>query len=135
MTAPLPKTICPTCWEKWSDVIFQLQRVLRDGHVPGPPRRKRLYHAIGVNLNQNSIAPDYIMASMLKSWIPARYHAIASIVEDTYKGRVQMLDLSDGGAWMDGGGSKINGSDDITARLDELKQKIISKEIQVPSEL
>ena len=53
--------------------------------------------AIGVNLNQNSIAPDFIMASMLKKLDSCAYHAIASVVEGTYTGENQMLGLSDGG--------------------------------------
>ena len=49
--------------------------------------------------------------------------------------RNQMLGLSDGGVDVTVEGSNIKVSDDILARLDELKQKIISGEIQVPSEL
>lgn len=46
-----------------------------------------------------------------------------------------MLGLSDGGVDVTVEGSNIKVSDDILAQLDELKQKVISGEIQVPSEL
>ena len=90
---------------------------------------------IGVNLNQNSIAPDFIMASMLKKLDSCAYHAIASVVEGTYTGENQMLGLSDGGVDVTVEESNIKVTDDMLARLEELKQKVIAGEIEVPSEL
>ena len=127
------KTIANTFVEKGADVIFHAAGASGMGMFQAAEEKG--FAAIGVNLNQNSIAPDYIMASMLKKLDSCAYHAIASIVEDTYTGENQMLGLSDGGVDVTVEGSNIKVSDDILARLDELKQKIISGEIQVPSEL
>ena len=127
------KTIANTFKEKGADVIFHAAGASGMGMFQAAEEKG--FAAIGVNLNQNSIAPDYIMASMLKKLDSCAYHAIASIVEDTYTGENQMLGLSDGGVDVTVEGSTIKVSDDILARLDELKQKIISGEIQVPSEL
>ena len=91
--------------------------------------------AIGVNLNQNGIAPDYVMASMLKKLDSCAYHAIASVVEGTYTGENQMLGLSDGGVDVTVEQSNIQVTDQILEQLEELKQKVIAGEIQVPSEL
>lgn len=90
---------------------------------------------IGVNLNQNTIAPDYIMASMLKKLDSCAYHAITSIVEGTYTGENQVLGLSDGGVDVTVEGSNIQISEEILTQLEEIREKIISGEIEVPSEL
>lgn len=91
--------------------------------------------AIGVNLNQNEIAPDYIMASMLKKLDSCAYHAITSVVEGTYIGENQVLGLSDGGVDVTTEKSNIQVSDSIKEQLDDLKAKVISGEIEVPYEL
>ena len=91
--------------------------------------------AIGVNLNQNEIAPDYIMASMLKKLDSCAYHAITSVVEGTYTGENQVLGLSDGGVDVTTEKSNIQVSDSIKEQLDDLKAKVISGEIEVPYEL
>lgn len=93
------------------------------------------FAAIGVNLNQNNIAPDYIMASMLKKLDTCAYEAIASVVNDTYTGENQLLGLSDGGVDYTVEGSNIKVPDDIISRLDEIREEIISGEIEVPNEL
>ena len=99
---------------------------LNDGKVIG---------FIGVNLNQNEIAPDYIMASMLKKLDSCAYHAITSVVEGTYTGENQVLGLSDGGVDVTTEKSYIQVSDSIKEQLDDLKAKVISGEIEVPYEL
>ena len=91
--------------------------------------------SIGVNLNQNSIAPDYIMASMLKKLDTCAYHAIASIVDGTYTGENQILGLSDGGVDFTVEGSNIKVPDRVLQKLDEIREDIISGEIEVPNEL
>lgn len=93
------------------------------------------FAAIGVNLNQNNIAPDYIMASMLKKLDTCAYEAIASVVNDTYTGENQLLGLSDGGVDYTVEGSNIKVPDNIISRLDEIREEIISGEIEVPNEL
>lgn len=127
------KTIANTFVEKGADVIFHAAGASGMGMFQAAEEKG--FAAIGVNLNQNSIAPDYIMASMLKKLDSCAYHAITSIVEDTYTGENQTLGLSDGGVDVTVEESNIQVSDDILAKLEELKQKIISGEIQVPSEL
>lgn len=91
--------------------------------------------AIGVNLNQNTISPDVIMASMLKKLDSCAYHAITSVVENTYTGENQVLGLTDGGVDYTLEDSNVEVSEDIVAQIEALKEQIIAGEIQVPSEL
>ena len=82
------KTIANTFVEKGADVIFHAAGASGMGMFQAAEEKG--FAAIGVNLNQNSIAPDYIMASMLKKLDSCAYHAIASVVEGTYTGENQM---------------------------------------------
>lgn len=55
-------------------------------------------YAIGVDSNQNYIAPGYIIASMLKKVDTAVFDTVKSVVEGNYKGgENQYFTLSDGG--------------------------------------
>ena len=127
------KTIANTFVEKGADVIFHASGASGMGMFQAAQEKN--FVAIGVNLNQNDLAPDYIMASMLKKLDSCAYHAITSVVDGTYTGENQVLGLSDGGVDVTVEKSNIKVSDDILSRLDELKQKVISGEIEVPSEL
>lgn len=127
------KTIANTFVEKGADLIFHASGASGMGVFQAAEEQN--FVAIGVNLNQNSIAPDYIMASMLKRLDNCAYHAIQSIVEDTYTGENQTLGLVDGGVDCTTEESNIKVSDDMLKELEEIKGKIISGEIEVPSEL
>ena len=127
------KTIANTFVEKGADVIFHAAGASGMGMFQAAEEKG--FVAMGVNLNQNSIAPDYIMASMLKKLDSCAYHAITSVVEGTYTGENQTLGLSDGGVDVTVEESNIQVSEDILARMNELKEKIIAGEIEVPSEL
>lgn len=127
------KTIANTFYEKGADVIFHASGASGMGVFQAAEEKN--FISIGVNLNQNSIAPDYIMASMLKKLDTCAYHAIASIVDDTYTGENQLLGISDGGVGITVEGSNIEISDSVAQRLEEIREAIVNGEIEVPSEL
>ena len=127
------KTIANTFNEKGADVIFHAAGASGMGVFQAAEEKG--FIAIGVNLNQNSIAPDYIMASMLKKLDTCAYEAIESVVDGTYTGENQLLGLSDGGVDYTVEESNIKVPDDIVSRLDEIREGIISGEIEVPNEL
>ena len=115
------KTIANTFVEKGADVIFHASGASGMGMFQAAEEKG--FVAIGVNLNQNEIAPDYIMASMLKKLDSCAYHAITSVVEGTYTGENQVLGLSDGGVDVTTEKSNIQVSDSIKEQLDDLKAK------------
>lgn len=127
------KTIANTFVEKGADIIFHASGASGMGMFQAAEEKG--FIAIGVNLNQNSIAPDYIMASMLKKLDSCAYHAITSIVGDSYTGENQVLGLGDGGVDITVKESNIQVPEDILKRLEEIRQGIIAGDIQVPSEL
>ena len=127
------KTIANTFVEKNADIIFHASGASGMGMFQAAEEKG--FIGIGVNLNQNTIAPDYIMASMLKKLDSCAYHAISSIVDGSYSGGNQVLGLADGGVDVTVEGSNITLPDTILTKLDEIRQGIISGEIEVPSEL
>ena len=127
------KTIANTFVEKKADIIFHASGASGMGMFQAAEEKD--FIGIGVNLNQNSIAPDYIMASMLKKLDSCAYHAITSIVEDTYTGENQVLGLAEEAVDYTVEESNIEVSEDIISQLEELKEQIISGEIEVPEEL
>lgn len=127
------RTIANTFYEKGADVIFHASGASGMGLFQAAEEKE--FISIGVNLNQNGIAPDYIMASMLKKLDTCAYQAITSIVEDTYTGENQLLGLSDGGVDFTIEGSNIKVPDEILEQLNVIKEGIVTGEIEVPAEL
>lgn len=127
------KTIANTFYEKKADIIFHA--VGASGMGVFQAAEEKGFIGIGVNLNQNTLAPDYIMASMLKRLDSCAYHAIGSVVDGSYTGENQQLGLSDEGVDCTIEGSNIQISEEIMAKLEELKQQIIAGEIEVPDTL
>lgn len=127
------RTIANTFREKGADVIFHASGASGMGLFQAAEEKG--FVSIGVNLNQNSIAPDYIMASMLKRLDNCAYHAIASVVEGTYTGENQLLGLSDGGVDFTVEGSNIKVPDSVLKELETIREDVISGKIEVPNEL
>jgi basic membrane protein A len=127
------KTIANTFNEKGADIVFHAAGASGMGVFQAAEETG--FVAIGVNLNQNTYAPDYIMASMLKRMDSCAYHAIKSVVEGTYTGEDQVLGLAEEGVDVTLEGSNIQVSDAVLERIEEIRQLIIDGEIEVPEEL
>lgn len=127
------RTIANTFYEKGADVIFHAAGASGMGLFQAAEEKD--FVSIGVNLNQNSIAPDYIMASMLKKLDTCAYHAIASIVDGSYTGENQLLGLRDGGVDFTVEDSNIKVPDSVLSKLEEIREGIVSGKIKVPDEL
>ena len=89
--------------------------------------------AIGVNTNQNSIAPNNIIASMLKRVDNIAYAAIESVVNGTFSGGTVVQDFAHGGVGYTNEGSNIKLTPSIQAKLDEIESAIKSGDLKVPS--
>ncbi len=88
---------------------------------------------IGVDSDQYQTVPDFkdfILTSMLKKVDVAVFNTIKTFVNGVYKGGYLTYDLKVGGVGYSTSGGFI---DDIKSQLDDIKQKIISGEISVPS--
>ncbi len=92
------------------------------------------FYAIGCNSNQNIIDPDHIVASMLKRVDTAAFDVVKSAVVDNNLpvGTTVVLGLSDEGVGYTLDKSNIEVSDDIVAKVEAIKEKVISGELVVP---
>lgn len=91
--------------------------------------------AIGVDSNQNYMAPGNVLTSMVKRVDTQAYDMIKSVVDGTFKGgEVKYYGLAEDGvsAAMDEFNKGLI-SDDVLAEVDGLKAKLLSGEIVVPN--
>lgn len=93
------------------------------------------FMAIGVNSNQNSIAPDNIFASMLKRVDTATFDAVKSVLDGTFKAETKSLGLAQDGVGYSVEGSNIKIPEEIIKKVEDLKQQIINGEIKVPTDI
>ncbi len=91
--------------------------------------------AIGVDSDQNYMAPGHVLTSMVKRVDTQAFDMIKSVVDGSFKGgTVQYYGLKEGG--VDAAMDEYNKGlipDDVLRQVDALRQKVISGEIVVPN--
>ena len=128
------KEIATTQKGKGSDIIFHAAG--GSGLGVFAAAQESDFIAIGANSNQNIIDPDHIVASMLKRVDVAAYDIVKAALEgDLQVGSEKVLGLEDEGIGYTLDGSNIKVPEDVVEKLEEIKEKIIAGEIQVPVEL
>ncbi|MDD2773663.1 MAG: BMP family ABC transporter substrate-binding protein [Elusimicrobiales bacterium] len=96
--------------------------------------RERNIKAIGVDSDQYSEAPGYILTSMIKKVDVGLYETVKSWLAGTLKGGVTELGLArDGVGYVYDENNKDLISPETIKKVESLKRKIISGEIKVPS--
>ena len=126
------KAIATTMNQKGADIIFHAAGAAGKGLFTAAEENK--FMAIGVNSNQNEEAPDYIVASMLKNADVAAFHVIQDVIEGTFAPGQHILGLKEDGVGYTVEGSSIQVPAEIIAKVDEVKEKVISGEIVVPAD-
>lgn len=128
------KEIANSQFSKGNDIIFHAAG--GSGLGVFAAAKESDFIAIGVNSNQNTIDPDHIVASMLKRVDNAAYDIVKATLGGNLKlGEEVALGLADEGIGYTLEKSNIKVSDEIIEQLEDIKEKIISGEIEVPSEL
>ncbi len=126
------KEIALSQFDKGSDIIFHAAG--GSGLGVFTAAEEAGFTAIGCNSNQNIIDPDHIVASMLKRVDNATFEIVKAASEDNLNlGQEVVLGLEKGGIDYTLEGSNIKVSEDIVNTLNELEEKIISGEIEVPA--
>ncbi len=88
-------------------------------------------HAIGVDSDQSSIAPDTIITSAMKRVDNAVYDTVESLIAGSLEGGIHTYDLSAGG--VDIAPTQDLLTEEVIAAVEEVKTKIIAGEIVVPA--
>jgi basic membrane protein A and related proteins len=91
--------------------------------------------AIGVDSDQNYMAPGHVLTSMVKRVDTQAYDMIKAVKDGTFKGgTVTYYGLKEGG--VDAAMDEYNKGlipDDVLKQIDELRKKVVSGEIVVPN--
>lgn len=124
------KTMANTAITNGADVIFHAAAatglgVIEACHEAG-------IYAIGVDSDQSSISPDTVLTSAMKRVDNAVYDTIESMVNGTLESSIHTYDLAEGG--VDIAPSKDLIADDVVAEVEEVKEKIVNGEIEVPAD-
>ena len=126
------KELALTQYSKGADVIFHASGSTGLGVFEAAREMSKL--AIGVDSDQYAEAPGYILTSMIKDVDVAVVETIRSAMNGTFRGGVETLGLKEGGiSYVYDDNNKALIGEDIHARVETLKQKIVSGEIVVPS--
>ena len=122
------KTSATTMITNGADVIFHAAGGTGVGVIQACQENK--ISAIGVDTDQNSLAPDTVITSAMKRVDNAVYDSVKQLVDGTLKGGEVVYDLSKGG--VDIAPTTKLLSEDVLKKVEEVKAKILSGEIVVP---
>jgi len=126
------KELALSQYSKGADIIYHASGSTGLGVFEAARETNKL--AIGVDSDQYSEAPGHILTSMVKDVDVAVYETIKSVQDGTFKGGVRMLGLAEGGvSYVCDNNNRVLIGEDIRSKVEELKEKIISGEIVVPS--
>jgi basic membrane protein A len=90
--------------------------------------------AIGVDADQYSEAPGYVLTSMVKGVDEAVFEAIRLVKERRFKGGIYQLGLAQNGVgYVYDAQNRALIPDSVRARVEALRQRIIAGDIAVPS--
>jgi len=116
-----------------ADITYHAAALTGAGVIDGAKSSNT--YAIGVDINQNDMAPGSVLTSMMKRMDVLAYDAIKSVIDGTFEGGVnKQYGIKEGGveAAMDEHNQGLI-SDETLARLEDLKQKVMDGEIIVPN--
>ncbi|NNE43911.1 MAG: BMP family ABC transporter substrate-binding protein, partial [Gemmatimonadetes bacterium] len=119
--------------DQGADVLFHASGVTGLGVIEGA--RDRGVFAIGVDANQNGVAPGTMLTSMIKRVDNALYRYVSDAYNDEFRGGLVEYGLAEEGVGVavdEHNESLIDA--EMLARVAELRERIISGEIRVPSE-
>ena len=115
------------------DVIYHASGSTGNGVIEAAKEARK--YAIGVDSNQNYMAPGNVLTSMVKRVDNTVYKVIQSALEGTFQGGLRQFGLEeDGVAYAVDQYNEDMITDEMIARVEEAKAAIVAGEIIVPKE-
>lgn len=112
------------------DVIYQAAGATGIGVIDAATETKTL--AIGVDSDQDDVAPGVVLTSMVKNVDIAVFDTVKSVLKDEFKGGVYEFGIKDDGLRLtDFRHTKERIGEENLKKLEEIKNKIVSGEIIV----
>jgi len=128
------KELALSQYQQGVDVIYHASGSTGLGVFEAARQSNKL--AIGVDADQYSEAPGFILTSMIKGVDVAVHEAVRWVKDGTFKGGIYELGLKQNGVgYIYDDNNKALIPDAIRARLEALKQEVIAGNIRVPSTL
>lgn len=124
------KSIALSQFDRGADIIFQAAGSTGNGVIDAA--QERGLFAIGVDANQNYMAPGHVLTSMLKRVDVSVFEIIKDVAEGKFTGGIHIYGLE-----VDGVGYALDEynegliPEEVLDRVDEIKTDIVSGRIQV----
>ena len=125
------KTSANTMITNGADIIFQAAGATGIGVIEACNEAGDGIYAIGVDQDQAYLAPDSVLTSAMKSVDVSVYDTVNNLVNGTLEGGNVVYDLASNGVNIAPTQDLL--TDDVIAAVEDVKAKIISGEIKVPS--
>ena len=113
-------------YDQGADIIFQVAGRSGEGVLSAAKEQGKF--AIGVDSNQDDIAPGNIIASMMKRVDISTFLLVKNAKEGNFKGGFSVIGMKDGAtglSWDEGSTTfEQNGPAELTAKLPEVKAKV-----------
>lgn len=127
----LGKSIANSMISKGADVIFPCAGAAGTGAIEAVKESDKM--AIGVDRDQNDLAPDHVITSAMKNVNNAVAELVKSLVDGSYKaGEVKISTLSTGGVGI-APTSEKNVPAEVLTYVEEKSKEIIDGKITVPA--
>lgn len=120
-------------YSKGADIVYHVAGKTGEGVFEAAEESGK--YAIGVDTDQRYINPDVIVASMVKRVGLSIYETIERIQKDTLEpGKVYHYGIEENGVELSFGEPDMKqfATDEMIEKLEEIKSKIVSGEIEVP---
>ena len=127
------KAIANQMYQKGADIVFHAAGGVGIGVIEAAKESNK--YAIGVDMDQNHLAPDNVITSAVKKIDNATVAVLKELQEGTFPGGTnESYGLKEGGVGIADTTSKLV-PQDILDEVKEIEAKIISGEITVPADL
>lgn len=125
------KAMATNMYQKGMDIVFHAAGGVGDGVIEAAKEQDKW--AIGVDRDQNYLAPDHVLTSAMKRVDVGIYNIVKDLKDGKFEGGTTVVyGLEDGGAVDIAPTSDKHVSADILKVVEELKKDIIDKKIVVP---
>ncbi len=126
------KEIALTQYQNGADVVYHASGLSGIGVFEAAKEKKK--YAIGVDLDQYSEAPGFVLTSMVKKVDEVVYITVKEFKENNFKSGIKTFGLSDKGVdYIYDNNNKNLITEEIYKKAEEIRQKLIKGEIIIPS--
>jgi len=124
------KVIANEMYQDGADIIFHAAGAVGNGVIEAAKEQDK--YVIGVDVDQNYLAPDNVITSATKRIDNALYYVTKQLKEGHFQGgETVALGIAEGGVDIADTSNK-HVPQEVIAEIEQLKQKIVSGEILVP---